>query len=362
MRLRSQAGIAGLLMVFTLPITTEAQAAAAPVIRCLQSYGHEVPPVCQPNPDKLTALDYEGKVYPNSRLYPTGETFVGATGNIFVEGNATPGSMVSLTVTDGDATIGPFFLQATTNGSPSGPAAGDFVGEINVVALGSHRATPEADADNVGDDELGPTTLTITATATDVNGTGPAVTDTIVKHAASMGDKSSPGFSNLQWPPRDLDHGCNSRYTAKQWNDTNDGLGIPGIRFTGYSQCPWYPIAGTVRDFDGVTASEISDVRITISKGGKDYIDVRHSTDSALLPPGRGEILTRISADHSRYWYLLNIKDLPPNSGALVGLDSYYTITVAACDAWGDVSDPLGPNNANNCSSTELTSIVIYPF
>lgn len=347
--LRVLAGLTGLLVTWVSSMAPGAQAAEPPRIRCLQSYGHEVPPPCEPNPDQLTAIDYEGKVYPNSKPYPTHQGITPPTGNMFVEGNATPGSIVTFTIEDDVTTIGPFQVQASSTGA--------FSAEVNVVALGGHRATPEADADSVGDDELGPTELTIRASVRNANGSTGGYTDTIVKHAATAGDVKAPEISDQQWPPQDLDHGCNSRYTARYWNDLNDGLGIPGIRFTGYSQCPWYPIAGTLKDFDGATVSEISDVRITVSKGNRTYIDVRHSQDSALLPPGRGEILTRISADMSRYWYLMNVRDLPPNSGALVGLDDWYTITVTACDAWGDVTVPN-----SNCSTTSLGEIAVYPF
>jgi len=350
---------------------TPAAHAAGPVVFCMQTYGHEIPAAnCDPNPNQLNATDYSGKVYPNSLLYVsslgTQGSFVTApTGSIFIEGNATPGSTVSITVTDGITTLGPFAVDAEI--ADGGDArAGDFFAEIMVSELGNHVATPGLDGDTVGDDELGQTLLTVRARAIDGSGTSPVKTDTIVKHAATTGDVSKPQLVAQKWPPLDLDHACVDRNSQDAINEAQIlvfGDWLIGTYDEDKSPCTYYPISGTIVDRyqqSGGTASEISDVRIQIRKEANDetYLDVRHSTDSDDLPSGRGAILTRMASNVSKYAYNLNINDLPPNDLALIGLDDFYTITVTVCDAWGDVSAP----SATNCTVSSQGDIIVHSY
>lgn len=350
---------------------TPAAHAAGPVVFCLQTYGHEIPAAnCEPNPNQLTPVDYSGKVYPNSLLYVsslgTQGSFVTApTGSIFVEGNATPGSTVSITVTDGVTTLGPFAVDAEI--ADGGDArAGDFFAEIMVSELGNHIATPGLDGNTTGDDELGQTVLTVRARAIDGTGTSPVKTDTIVKHAATAGDTFKPQLVSQEWPPIDLDHACVNRNAEDAINDVQTeifGDWIIGTYEEDKSPCTYYPISGTIVDRyqqSGGTASEISDVRIQIRKEANDetYLDLRHSTDSASLPRGRGAILTRMASNVSKYAYNLHIGDLPANDLALVGLDDFYTITVTVCDAWGNVLAP----SATNCTVSSIGDIIVHSY
>lgn len=339
---------------------TPAAQAAAPVVFCMQTYGHEIPAsTCDPNPNQLTPTDYSGKVYPTSLLHidslgPQGSFVTAPMGAIVVEGNATPGSTVAITVTDGVKTLGPIFARAEGSSTPSA-RAGDFIAEVMVSELGGHAATPGLDANATGDDELGQTLLTVTARATNGSGTGAPLTDTIVKHAATAGDAYAPKLSAQKWPPIDMDHACTER---------NQGDVLVATGFFGYTgeapPCTYYPISGTINDFyngSAGTASEISDVRIEITKGDDTYLDIRHSTDSARLPAGRGPVLTRMASNVSKYSHILNINDLPPNDLALIGLDDFYVITVTVCDAWGDVMAP-----STNCVVSSQGDIVVHSY
>lgn len=338
--------------------TPAAQAATAPRVFCMQTFGHEVPAEsCEINPNQLAPYDYSGKVYPNSILYLTslgshGSYASGATGSIYVEGNATPGSSVILTVSDGIRTLGPFSVP-TAPTTDSLARAGDFFKEIMVSELGTHRATG-ATAVGAPDADLGPATLTVRAYALNGDGAGAVLQDTIVKHAATANDTFKPKLSSQAWPPVDVEHGCNGRWVP-------DALDQMGLGFFTKSPCPYFPIAGTIKDLDSTTlgtTSEISDVRITIRKveANETYLDVRHSTANLQAP--RGPILTRTSSNVSRYNYILNIRDLPTNELATIGLDETYTITVTVCDAWGDVMAP----NATNCVTSSKGDYIVHSY
>lgn len=342
--------------------------AAAPRVFCLQTYGHEVPPAnCEKNGDQLTAVDYSGKVYPNSLLYLSslgsqGSFVTAPTGSIFIEGVATPGALLELTVTDGVKTLGPFTIEADDTATSSSEA-GSFFAEIMVSELGSHRATPGADANNVGDDELGPTTLTVRAKPIVAGVAGPIATDAIVKHAASPLDAYKPRVAEREWPPIDMDHACSSRHAEDAVNGSQEAIfGFWLIGFERKTPCTWYSISGSILDhYNGTqgTASEISDVRIQITKEGRGetFLDVTHSQDSQHLPPGRAQILTRAASNISKYFYTFNINDLPPNDLALIGEDDFYTVTVTVCDAWGDVMNPNG-----NCDVASQGDIIVHAY
>jgi hypothetical protein len=349
-------------------LTPAANAAGARVF-CLQTYGHEVPAQpCEKNPNLLQPYDYSGKVYPNSLLYVSslgsqGSFVTAPTGSIYVEGNATPGSRVAISVTDGIRTLGPFTVDAEP-ADGGGARAGDFFAEIMVSELGSHVATPGADPDNVGDDELGPTTLTITAQATDGMGSAGPLTDTIVKHAATEGDTFKPRLVQQRWPSLDMDHICSQRQVEDAVNGSQELIfGDWILGFSEKSACTYHSISGSILDhYNGSngTASEISDVRIEITKEelGQTFLDVKHSTDTPNLPPTRGPILTRYASNVSKYSYIFNINDLPPNDLALVGLDDFYTVTVTVCDAWGNVMSP----SATNCVVSSQGDIIVHSY
>lgn len=350
---------------------TPAAHAAGPVVFCMQTYGHEVPASnCDPNPNQLTPSDYSGKVFPNSLLYVSslgaqGSFVTAPMGSIFVEGNATPGSAVSISVTDGVRTLGPFVVE-TEEVSGGGARAGDFFAEIMVSELGNHVATPALDADNLGEDELGRSILTVSARAIVGVEASPIKTDTIVKHAATTGDTYAPRLTSQKWPPIDLDHACVDRNTQDAINQAQIevfGDWIIGFNDADKAPCTYYPISGTILDhFNGSsgTASEISDVRITVRKEDNDetFLDIKHSTDSENLPATRGAILTRMASNISKYAYNLHINDLPPNDLALIGMDDFYTITVTVCDAWGDVLAPT----ASNCTTSSQGDIIVHSY
>jgi hypothetical protein len=192
------------------------------------------------------------------------------------------------------------------------------------------------------------------------------VTDTIVKHAATAGDLFRPRLSAQMWPALDLDHACVDRNIQDGINEAQIqvfGDWIIGYNDADKSPCTYHPISGTINDFysgSGGTASEISDVRITVTQeaDGETYLDLRDSIDSANLPAGRGAILTRMASNVSKYSYNLNVNDLPPNDLALVGLDDFYTITVVVCDAWGNVMAP----SASNCVTSSQGDIIVHTY
>lgn len=370
-------GVLGVLAVALVP-GVGAQA-AAPTIFCVRAFGHAVPTApCDPNPNQFAEREPEGKVYPTSYLYYSSFGRPGLIqgggfpapprGSIFVEGNATPGATILVTVTDGVRTLGPFSTQ-THVASPEGPRAGDFRAEIMVSELGDHRATPEVDADDMGDNELGPTRLTVLATPTLGSIAGGTRQVSITKHAAVPGDVAVPSVTNEKWPPYDWERNCiiakaNEARLYVQGDQGRPPLGgyqpvrtsPPGVnpnppqpQFR--SECAVWPIGGRIEDelFSPLIASEISDVRITITKGVRTYLDVKASD-----VPG---ILTRDASNYASYNYLVSAWDYPPNPLARIGRDDSYTITVTICDAWGNIDDPDA-----NCNVLARSDVIVYPF
>jgi hypothetical protein len=346
--------------------------AAGPVVFCAQAFGHEVPAApCDPNPDQFAPAVPDGKGYPNSYLYVMSTGTSGwnypAKGTLFVEGNATAGSTVAITVTDGSRTLGPFFVEASPQGSPSGPRKGDFRAEVQVVDLGSHKATPEADADDVGDDELGPTQLTITMTPSQGGTTGTSKSINFTKHAATHDDVTRPQLTRTTFPPSTWERNCplslaiNAPFYAFEAALYLLGVGpYPADDMP----CAHAVISGSIaEDYPaaGDRFSEISDVRIQILKGGVSYLDVRDSVEGdQLRARGKGGILTRTSSNYASYRFVVNSHDYPPNNTAQFGLDSYYMARVTVCDAWGSVDDAAA--TPNNCTVLNSGNITVTPY
>lgn len=347
---RGAAGlIAGALVVGFLGTASSAQAVGEPVIFCAQAFGHAVPSTyCDPNPNVLVGSPtMTGKTYPNSYLYITSQGTSGwaypRKGHFYVEGNATPGAAVEISITDGLITRGPWTVLASTASAGSDQRPGDFrldVPTADNAALGGHRATPDFDADNVGDDELGPTVLTISMTPRVGASVGATATTTLTKHAAVAGDVSKPQITNTKFPPS------------------------PWGRNTCPLNCAHTTIEGRIQE-DGPTAgnrfSEISDVRIQIKKGTVSYLDVRDSEEGALARSrGLGGILTRDSTNYANYRWQMTSHQLPPNNLALIGMDTGYIVTVTVCDAWGSVLAPQA--TPNNCTVVTSGSITVTSF
>lgn len=341
--------------------------AVGPTVFCAQAFGHEVPAApCDPNPNQFGPPIPAGKSYPSSYLYVSSGGSTGFSsppkGTIWVEGNATPGATVSVTVTDGIRTLGPFFVEADLQGSPSGPRKGDFRAEIQVAELGGHRATPESDPDNIGDDELGPTLLTITLIPRQAGTTGTAKRVELTKHAASAGDVTKPALSGQKWPPRSWERNC--VLDLPFWAlDVAINLLLPANPPAAH-QCAVWPVAGTITEETASSAtrfSEISDVRIEVTKGTVSYLDARDSVEGeAMRRRGEAGILTRSSSNFTSYRLLLSSYQFPPNNGYDLGMDDPYFIKVTVCDAWGSIDTPT--TTPNNCTVSISPSIVVTPY
>lgn len=184
--------------------------AAGPKVRCLQAYATVVPPKCDPS--DLTQAPTTDKVTPISDLFGLGAPFMG---NIVVEGNATPGSTVTITISDGQATLTREAVTAATASENNATRAGDFEvvfdptsdlsKPLSVQELGVHRARPGAPNSSTDPFDLGRSVLTVEAVASDGVAQSPTKTVEIVKLAATPGDTFAPEFRNLRFPP---EHWC----------------------------------------------------------------------------------------------------------------------------------------------------------
>ncbi|MFP5224679.1 MAG: hypothetical protein ACLGH3_03835 [Actinomycetota bacterium] len=353
--------------LFVSLIGTIPAQAAAPMVFCAQAFGHEIPAQpCDPNPNQFAPPLRVGKSYPSSSLYVTSGGTGGFAqppkGTIWVEGNATPGATVAVRVTDGTRTLGPFFVDASLQQSPGGHRRGDFRAEIQVAELGGHVATPGADADSIGDDELGPTLLTIDLTPSLSGATGAVKSVQLVKHAASEGDVFKPVIQNQKWPPRAWDRNCfaNIPFYVVEIIFFQLFVNQP----TPAHECAVWAVSGTILEETTGSAnrfSEISDVRIEVIKGNKKYLDVRDSVDGEKMRArGEGGILTRYSTNANSYRLLLSSYDFPANNGYDLGMDDPYNIRVTICDAWGSVDAPNA--TPNNCVVSTSYDIVISPL
>lgn len=360
-RRRTALPLIGLFAALALPTAGNA-AAGPPRVFCMLTFGTEIPTTyCDPNPNQFDPPIPDGKVYPSSKLYDmtyrahTGSASKHYKGSLYVEGNATPGSSVRLTVTDGVRTIGPFFVDAAPAESPGGPRAGDFGMEIMVSGLGGHVATPDVDEDIVGDDELGPNLLTITATPIKNAITGPSMIAHATKHAASHGDLFKPSFSQTAYPPVDWERQCPIDTAIDLFFYFGGAAGIfSPADAQDTTNCAVWPIAGTISDDStaaGTKISEISEVKIEITQGGVPFFQTRSSQHP--------EILTRYASNYGRYRVLVDANDFPVNrySTVLISFNfaEPYVATVTVCDAWGNVDAP----NATNCAIDSLGDIYV---
>lgn len=184
----------GTLLALTAVLVPSAANAAAPSVYCVIAYGHENPGNCDQYPD-LSQPPYRGKIYPTSQPYGYGEK-----GLLFVEGYATPGTLVVVGATDGALTV--------TRTVEASAADGQFKADLKVTELGVHEATPT--------NPFGGAALTVSAYAVNaLNEQSTTVTTTIDKYAVDgdtdgLGntmDIYAPRLSGLRFPPK---HWCHT--------------------------------------------------------------------------------------------------------------------------------------------------------
>lgn len=277
-----------------------AASAAAPTVYCVVAYGHENPGNCDPQPN-LSQPPYEGRIYPTSQPYGYGEK-----GLLFVEGNANPGALVTISVTDGTATVTRTVEAAASTDPQLGTRAGDFKADLKVTNLGVHEGTPG--------NPNGISELTVSAVARVAGVDSPAKATSIDKYAITPGDEGPTGKDKYKpvFPvirrPQDSSNQPNPQYPPGLWfHLTSNGVGV---------------IRGLVEDDHSAAfghASEIASITVKITQG-------------TTLLRDFGNVANRINSTQAKYDVVVNINDFEPS----FPMNDPYTVTVTVKDANGN--------------------------
>jgi hypothetical protein len=224
-RLRATLAGAAIITSAFAPVTARA---AAPKVYCMQAYASRVPvEKCDPSAFRHLPPAAPDTITPISRVH--GSNVTDYLGIVMVEGNATPGSQVAVSLTDGTKSIIRVATAAATSDPGLDVRAGDFevmfdprTDLAHVVAsvqeLGGHTApnnTPTMANPTPAD--LGQTVLMIDAVAKESGVESEPLSLEIFKQPATPGDTFKPQFKSMRFPP---EHWCH--YSAQ-------GAKIPGI-------------------------------------------------------------------------------------------------------------------------------------
>lgn len=299
------------LLVATAALLVPGAAQAAPTVYCVIAYGHENPGNCNPQPD-LNAAPYQGRIYPTSQPYGYGEK-----GLLFVEGNATPGSSMTVSATDGSSTVTRRVETALSNDPQFGRRAGDFKADLKVTNLGVHAGSPT--------NPNGISTLTVTVSFT----SAPDVskTTTIAKYAIAPGDQGPTGKDKYapQFPSLLRPDGTNNPpnppnpETPKTFWFQESLLLCDDYDCNGQGEAK---IRGLVEDDTAGAfghASEIASITVTITQDG-------------VMIRNYGNVADRINSTQARFDITVKIGDLEPN----FPLNAPYTVTIRVEDANGN--------------------------
>lgn len=244
-------GLASALVLASMLIPGAAQ--AAPAINEVTIYGHVRPG----NPGADDPVFGSSSIFPISR--PLGR---GQEGHLYFEGNASVGSLVDVTVTDGfDNVITSQVQTGSADADPelNGYEPGDFgvgvpspqpgtrvadddMNAIDVSPLGVHQAEVDPAINPDGPESTnpahwGPSELTATFVAREAGPDGVfnteddllsgEVTRTITKYAAWPGDTTPPRLAELHFPPEHWCHlsgsGMQDPFFEQNFGGTSDG-------------------------------------------------------------------------------------------------------------------------------------------
>ena len=232
-------GLAAALVLASMLIPGSASAAVEITADSVVVYGHTRPG----NPGADDPVFGSGSIFPISRPLGRGEE-----GHLYFEGNATPGSLVDVTVTDDFGnTISSTVQTGSVDADPdlNGYGPGDFgvgvptangpgrsadsdLNSIDVTPLGVHTAEtdPAINPDGPNSDNpahWGPSPLSITFVARGKGADGvfgseddelsEPVVRQITKYAAWPGDVTPPRLAGLHFPP---EHWCHTSGTGMQ--------------------------------------------------------------------------------------------------------------------------------------------------
>ncbi len=194
---------------------------------------------------------------PLSRLYNYGSNVYDYMGVVKVEGNATAGSQVTITISDGTRSITRVATAAATSNPDYERRAGDFEvlfdptrdlskGFASVQELGGHVAGPDATPEmpSPSTTDLGQTILTVQAVATQAGVESLPMSIEIFKQPATPGDIFEPELQSLRFPPK---HWCH--YSGKGASGPKGDGGQEGMHLGGQSDGTCSSFA-----FDGVGA------------------------------------------------------------------------------------------------------------
>lgn len=215
-------------------ITPTVARAADPRVNCLQAFASIVPASkCDPSTFRHLPPATPDVITPLTRLYNYGSNVNDYLGVVKVEGNATPGSRVTITISDGVKSINRTATAAPSPDSNYGQRAGDFEvlfdptrdfsqGPLSVQELGSHSAGPDAfpTMPNPTPTDLGQTVLTVSAVALVGSISSAPLAVEIFKRPATPGDEFGPELGSLRFPPQ---HWCHYSGRGAQAGPSSQG-------------------------------------------------------------------------------------------------------------------------------------------
>lgn len=201
-------GVGSILFALTAVLMPTAAYAATPTVHCVVAYGHENPGICEKHPD-VNAPVYRGKIYPTSQPYGYGEK-----GLLFVEGYATPGTLVTVSATDGNLTV-----SRTVEATQS---LGNYKADLKVTELGVHEAS-------LGN-QFGLSVVTVSAVAVNNLNEASLPRSAEIDKFAVDGDTDINGDTMDIYAPRL----SGLRFPPKHWCHTSSaGMGNGGNHFGG---------------------------------------------------------------------------------------------------------------------------------
>lgn len=327
-------------------LVAPAARAEAPVVRSAEVFGD-----AQPQIDPVAAR----RLFANSR--PFG---MGVAGLAHVRGNATPGSTVRVTATDGVHSVA-INLRTEPRDDPNGDVtAGDFSGALEITELGVHIAGGEpgsSDPAHWGGAEI---VFDFFASISGVE--SPGVSRRLTKFAGTPGDVTPPGVDRQTWPPRNWCHLSGSGFTGLLFGDARGKCADPGTGSdppalpdpTWVACAPWPGVGAPLNSDRSLCArdparsvpagealvsgvaddlpfaaygvgSEIGDITITVRQGEK-----------AVLGPYRSILRYGPRASWGR---VVRINDLEPNYPT----GEPYVVVVEVRDAWGNLTETSSP-------------------
>lgn len=401
---RGRAVVAVCATLASLLAPAAGSAEEGPQVYCLQAFASSLPPAkCDPSAFRHQPPAEPDVITPVTRLYNYGGNINDFLGVVKVEGNATPGSQVTVTITDGsDSPFGngvKSLVRVVTAAPAADPnyelRAGDFevlfdpqrdLGRqiASVQELGGHEAGPDATPtmpDPTAAD-LGRSKLTVSAVAIVSNVSSDPLALPIFKQPATPGDEYAPQLQNLRFPPR---HWCHYSGVGAKVNESSLGGGRDGtcsnfaidnvgaVPDATWAVCTEYTSTlpdDTPNDVEGpyeglrpiycraptnqsmpTHHAPVSGKADDLAGGVDDFAsEIAHVT----ITISQGETVLRTITDAfartasttASWGFELNINDFEPNYPG----GTPYVITVTASDAWGNTAEESSP------------PITVYPY